>query len=460
MILAGQVITGTCVSFTVTVNWQVLILPDASVAVTVTVVVPTGKKLPDAGTLVTTTPGQLSVAVGVKLTLAPHWPAVLGTIIFAGQVTTGNCTSLTLMVNVQMVILPDASVAVQVTVVMPTGKKLPEAGLVVILTPGQLSETCGPGYTTIAPHCPTEFVVTIFAGQMMVGNWVSLTVTVNVQVFILLDASFAVTTTVVVPIGKKVPEAGLLDTVTPGQLSVATGAAHDTNAPQLPAELLTVMLAGHVTTGNCVSTTFTWKVHTATLPARSVEVIVTKVIPTGNTLPDAGTMVVVMAPGQLSVTAGVGKFTTALHRFGSLLTTSPTVGQAIVGACVSFILTVKEQVAVLPEASVAVTFTVVVPTGKKLPDAGTETIVTPGQLSVAVGTKVTTAPQRFRSLPLTILAGQVTTGACVSFTLTVNVQVEPDALVDVTVVVPIGKNEPAAGTEVIIPQKPVEVVAG
>ena len=64
--------TGNCVSFTRTVNVQVVTLPEASVAVLVTVVVPTGKKLPDAGALTTVTPGQLSVPVTVKLTFAPH----------------------------------------------------------------------------------------------------------------------------------------------------------------------------------------------------------------------------------------------------------------------------------------------------------------------------------------------------------------------------------------------------
>ena len=101
----------------------------------------------------------------------------------------------------------------------------------------------------MAPHWPAVLVVTIFGGQAIVGNCVSLTFTVNVQVVILLDASFAVTVTVVVPIGKKLPEAGLLVTVTPGQLSVATGAAHVTIAPHCPAVLLTVILAGHVIVG-------------------------------------------------------------------------------------------------------------------------------------------------------------------------------------------------------------------
>jgi len=45
----------------------------------------------------------------------------------------------------------------------------------------------------------------------------------------------------------------------------------------------------------------------------------------------------------------------------------------------------KVQVADLPPESVAVLVTVVVPTGKQKPDDGEETIVVPGQLSLAVG---------------------------------------------------------------------------
>jgi hypothetical protein len=64
-LLGGHVITGGCVSLTVTVNMQLAVLADASVAEQVTVVVPFGKVAPDAGTQVTAlTPGQLSVAVG------------------------------------------------------------------------------------------------------------------------------------------------------------------------------------------------------------------------------------------------------------------------------------------------------------------------------------------------------------------------------------------------------------
>jgi len=55
--------------------------------------------------------------------------------------------------------------------------------------------------------------------------------------------------------------------------------------------------------------------------------------------------------------------------------------------------TVKLHVAVLPDVSVAVQVTVADPTGKQLPDGGTQATVTPpGQLSLPVGVvKVTIA---------------------------------------------------------------------
>ena len=63
--LAGQVIDGGCVSLTVTVKVQKPVLFELSVAVQVTVVVPFGKVEPEAGTQLTVTPEQLSVAGGV-----------------------------------------------------------------------------------------------------------------------------------------------------------------------------------------------------------------------------------------------------------------------------------------------------------------------------------------------------------------------------------------------------------
>jgi hypothetical protein len=54
-------------------------------------------------------------------------------------------TSKVVTTNEQELVLPDASVAVQVTVVMPIGNEDPEGGLQEAVTPGQLSETVGGG---------------------------------------------------------------------------------------------------------------------------------------------------------------------------------------------------------------------------------------------------------------------------------------------------------------------------
>ena len=47
----------------------------------------------------------------------------------AGQIATGFSLSVTVTVNVQLDELPEGSVAVAVTVVVPIGNELPEAGL-------------------------------------------------------------------------------------------------------------------------------------------------------------------------------------------------------------------------------------------------------------------------------------------------------------------------------------------
>jgi hypothetical protein len=67
--LAGQVTTGISPSLTTTVKLQLPVLPDASVAVQVTLFVPLAKTWPLIGLQSTVTPGQLSVAVGVKFTV-------------------------------------------------------------------------------------------------------------------------------------------------------------------------------------------------------------------------------------------------------------------------------------------------------------------------------------------------------------------------------------------------------
>jgi len=87
----------------VTVKLQVAVLLDASVAVQVTVVVPIGKQAPLGGLQTTVTPGQLSDAVAVKVTVAQVLLEVgVTAVLFVGQVITGGCVSFTVIVNEHM----------------------------------------------------------------------------------------------------------------------------------------------------------------------------------------------------------------------------------------------------------------------------------------------------------------------------------------------------------------------
>ena len=67
-------INGSSLSVTVTVNEHSAEFPESSVAVTVTVVVPTGKRLPDAW-LYSIVTSDSSEILASKFTTAPHWPS-------------------------------------------------------------------------------------------------------------------------------------------------------------------------------------------------------------------------------------------------------------------------------------------------------------------------------------------------------------------------------------------------
>src|SRR5438094_1551758 len=115
-----------------------------------TVLVPTGKS---AGALLVTVTGpQLSATVGVpSVTLvAPHRPAEATTVTSAGQEMVGGWVSLTITVCGQVTLLPELSVTVQITELVPTGKS---AGAELQTPTGlQLSDTLDvPRATLIAP---------------------------------------------------------------------------------------------------------------------------------------------------------------------------------------------------------------------------------------------------------------------------------------------------------------------
>jgi hypothetical protein len=276
---------GFSTSITVTVNEQVEVFPAPSVAVHVTVVTPTAKVEPEAGEQ--TTPGgggQLSVAVVRYVTTALHKPASLFCEILAGHDIAGASASTTVTVKEQVAELPLASVAVHVTDVVPKAYVLPDAGEHATVT-GQLSVAVAE-YVTTALHCPGSLFCVMLAGQVMTGNSTSFTVTLNVQVAVLPDASVAVQVTVEVPVGKALPEAGLQLVVTPGQLSVAD-AVNETAAVHKPGSVLAVMFEGHVIAGASLSNTVTVNEQVAVLPALSVAVQVTVVTPTVKVLPEA-----------------------------------------------------------------------------------------------------------------------------------------------------------------------------
>src|SRR5437867_527322 len=120
----------------------------------------------------------------------------------------------------QVFVLPCTSTTVQVTVFVPT---VIEAGaLLVTLATPQLSEVAG-GVSDApeAVHKPLSAFTVMLVEHVMLGAWVSSTVTNCVQVFVLPPKSVTVQVTSVVPT-EKIAGASLVTVPTP-QLSAVTG---------------------------------------------------------------------------------------------------------------------------------------------------------------------------------------------------------------------------------------------
>ena len=123
------------------------------------------------------------------------------------QWATGAWVSLIVTVNVQLLLmLPTASCAVYVTVVLPKLKKLPGTKFeVTYVDTGvsgvvQLSENVGGVQLTNLPQPPVLALRVIFAGQpLYVGGVKSWTFTENVQAPMLLDPSFTRSVTLLSP---------------------------------------------------------------------------------------------------------------------------------------------------------------------------------------------------------------------------------------------------------------------
>ena len=223
-------------------------MPQSLVAVQVTAVVPTAKVEPEAGLQVTV---FAFVAVGVAYVTVAPLPPVAAVVMSEGQVIAGR--GLTVTVKLQ-VTLPAPLVAVHVTVVVPTGKAAPLAKPAVceVDGPAQLSAPTGAVKVTTFEHKPGSLLPVIFAGQVIVGNSLSLMDTVKLQVAVLPAASVTRKVFVVVPTGKAAPEAkpAVCVVVEPAQLSAPTGEVNVTTFEHRPGSLLPVIFAGQLIVGN------------------------------------------------------------------------------------------------------------------------------------------------------------------------------------------------------------------
>jgi hypothetical protein len=290
---------GGAVSLTVTVNEAEPVLPCVSIAVQVIVVVPSGNVESLAGVQLTgRAPSTLSVADAEYVKTAPVGP-VASTVAFAGTVRTGGAVSLTVTVNKAEPVLPCVSIAVQVTVVVPSGNVEPLAGLQLTGRAPSTLSVADAEYVNTAPVGPVPSTVA-FVGTVRTGGAVSLTVTVNEAEPVLPCVSAAVQVTVVTPIGNVEPLAGAqLTGRAPSTLSVAD-TKYVKTAPFGPMASI-VAFAGTVMAGGVMSVTATVNEAEPRLPCVSAAVQVTVVTPIGNVEPLAGLQLTGRAPSTLSM---------------------------------------------------------------------------------------------------------------------------------------------------------------
>ena len=208
---AGTATAGDSLSSTRTVKVLLAVLFAASLAEHVTVVVPSGNVLPDAGEQLLSVTPTLSLVSSANATTAVAFPASVGRVMSAGTVTVGASASFTRTVKVLLVVLFAASFAKHVTVVGPSGNVLPEAGEHVLEagTTPTLSDTDGSAHVTTAVFFPASVSFVMSTGCTIVGACMSTTVTVNALKPQFPQSSLDWQFTVVVPTLNVLPEPGV-----------------------------------------------------------------------------------------------------------------------------------------------------------------------------------------------------------------------------------------------------------
>jgi hypothetical protein len=259
VVLAGQVIDGAVLSFTVMVALQVDVLPQSSVALQI-LVFTTGQE--PLGVVLTTTTSTVASQASEAVALPHTTTAGHAMVVLAGQVIDGAVLSFTVIVALQVEVLPQSSVALQIRV-FTTGQE--PLGVVLTTTTStvasQASEAVALPHTTTAGHA-----MVVLAGQVIDGAVLSFTVMVALQVEVLPQSSVAlhirVFTTGQEPLGV------VLTTTTS---TVASQASEAVALPQFGvAGQAMVVLAGQVIDGAVLSFTVMVALQVEVLPQSSV----------------------------------------------------------------------------------------------------------------------------------------------------------------------------------------------
>jgi hypothetical protein len=298
------------VSCTVTPKLAPPVFPWESVALQLTVVVPSGNVLPELGEqFAESVPSKMSLADAEKDTAAPEGP-VASAVADDGTETSGAVVSRTVTLNESgSDVLPCESVAVQVTVVVPTPKVLPEEGE---QSAGKVPSTRSLPVAENETAAPADSVasVVMFPGTDTDGFVVSWTVTLNEALPVLLDESVAEQVTFVVPTAKVSPDEGeQLGVSDPDTVSLAD-AEKVTTAPDGPVASC-VSGEGTVTSGGVVSCTVTVKDSDVVFESESVALHVTSVSVRSKLLPESGAQVTGSEPSSTSVAVGASHVTVA-----------------------------------------------------------------------------------------------------------------------------------------------------
>src|SRR4051794_26566733 len=205
--------------------------------------------------------------------------------------------------NVWFAALPALSLAVQCTVVAPTGSTSPEVASHDTGAGPLTRSVAVTANETVAPPGRVASAVTA-AGTVITGAVVSTTVAVNDDAGDTLPWwSLAVQLTVVLPRANVEPDGGVHTTVGLASTASVPEAANETRAPDGPVASV-VTLAGTTSAGAVRSATVTVKPDVAVLPWASVAVQVTVVAPRGINEPDTGVHFTATGPSTRSEAVG------------------------------------------------------------------------------------------------------------------------------------------------------------